>query len=81
MWWSEAWEPLGDLAEQNPKPPNRRFCANRLLCAVKSVFHLRTKNGTEYRFIFFEEVRYHAHRLTFVQFVYLVNYYLDEMEQ
>jgi len=23
MWCSEAWEPLGDLAERNPKCPNR----------------------------------------------------------
>ena len=27
MWWSEAWEPLGDLAERNP---NRRIGGLRI---------------------------------------------------
>jgi len=34
MWWNEAWEPLGDLAEWNPKCPNRAFCSYRLLSEV-----------------------------------------------
>jgi len=40
MWWNEAWEPLGDLAEWNSKCPNRAFCSYRLLGEVKIAFLL-----------------------------------------
>jgi len=37
MWWNEAWEWRShDLAEWNPKCPNRAFCSYRLLGEVKS---------------------------------------------
>ena len=34
MWWSEAWEPLGDLAERNP---NRRTGGLRIQSCYATV--------------------------------------------
>ena len=40
MWCSEAWEWRShDLAERNPKCPNRAFCSYRLLSAVEAYYH------------------------------------------
>ena len=36
--WSEAWEPLGELAERNPGAAEWRRSVYRLLCAVGGWF-------------------------------------------
>jgi len=54
MWWNEAWEPLGDLAEWNPKCPNRAFCSYRLLCEVGVFSRLFDKKN-----IYLYYIRYH----------------------
>jgi hypothetical protein len=38
MWWSEAWEPLGDLAERNPNRPIRAVSSYRLLNDEKTFY-------------------------------------------
>jgi len=51
MWWSEAWEPLGDLAERNPSRQRRRSVYNPVICRLLAsrleLYPTLTKNATQ----------------------------------